>query len=79
QVVGNPYRMSPHSYGRSIDINQRENPYRVNGVWYPTATYGTWRPAGVTGMLYASGPMVRALTSRGFEWYSGWDWHHFQR
>ena len=28
QVVGNPGARSPHSYGRSLDVNTWENPYR---------------------------------------------------
>jgi hypothetical protein len=36
QVVGNPYKLSPHSYGTSIDVNPVQNPYRdVNGKWWP--------------------------------------------
>lgn len=79
QVTGNPSRVSPHTYGKSIDINPAENPYRVGGRWYPHGKYATIRPKGVTGMLYKDGPMVKALEKRGFRWFSGWDWHHFQR
>lgn len=79
KVVGNPYRVSPHSYGGAVDINPAQNPYRVGGRWYPNATYATNRPRGVVGMHYADGPMVKAMVARGFEWYSGWDWHHFQK
>ncbi len=79
RVVGNPYALSPHAYGIAIDINPAENPYRDrNGVWHPNARYAYWRPAGVAGMHYPGGAMVKALKSRGFEWYQGWDWHHFQ-
>ncbi|NLT31024.1 MAG: M15 family metallopeptidase [Propionibacterium sp.] len=79
-VVGNPYRMSPHSTGRAVDINPAQNPYRApDGRWYPTATYATSRPTSVTGLLHTNSPMVKAMTRRGFQWFSGWDWHHFER
>jgi hypothetical protein len=36
QVVGNPYKLSPHSYGTSIDVNPVQNPYRdINGSGGP--------------------------------------------
>ncbi len=78
-VTGNPYRMSPHSYGRAVDVNPVQNPYLVGGKWYPSATYSTSRPRGVIGMHYSDGPFVKAMTRRGFEWFSGWDWHHFEK
>jgi hypothetical protein len=28
QAVGNPYKLSPHSHGTSIDVNPVQNPYR---------------------------------------------------
>ncbi|XSS48487.1 M15 family metallopeptidase [Propionibacteriaceae bacterium G1746] len=78
-VVGNPYAQSPHSYGIAVDVNQRENPYRApNGVWYPIATYATYRPATVKGLFTGQSPLVVAMNQQGFRWFSGWDWHHFQ-
>ncbi|MBK7820519.1 MAG: M15 family metallopeptidase [Tessaracoccus sp.] len=79
KVTGNSKRVSPHSYGRSIDINPAQNPYRVGGKWYPDATYATKRPTKTPGLLHKNSPMVKALTKRGFAWYAGWDWHHFQK
>ena len=36
KVVGNPYQMSPHSYGIAIDVNTVRNPYRDSkGKWWP--------------------------------------------
>ena len=77
KVTGNPYRVSPHSYGRSVDVNTYENPYRVNGKWYPSSKYGTYRPK-VQGLLHSNSTLVKELKKRGFDWYSGWDWQHFQ-
>ena len=41
KVVGNPYRISQHSYGNAIDINTVRNPYVVGSRVYPAfaATY----------------------------------------
>ena len=42
KVVGNPYKMSPHSYGIAIDVNTVQNPYRdARGTWWPSS--GSWR------------------------------------
>ena len=30
-------------------------------------------------LWWMQAPMVKALEKRGFRWYSGWDWHHFQK
>ena len=79
-VTGNPGVVSPHSYGRAIDVDPVENPYREPG--------GTWSPANGRpyvdrsvrrpGMLFADSALTRSLTARGFQWYVGWDYQHFQ-
>lgn len=80
KVVGNPYRWSPHAYGYAVDINPAQNPYLdPKGKWWPNSTYAHKRPAGVKGMHYQRSTSVRSLTSRGWKWFSGWDWHHFER
>lgn len=79
KVVGNPYAWSPHAYGIAVDINPVQNPYRdPSGRWWPSTQHVT-RAAGVKGMLYSNSAPVRAFQSRGWEWFSGWDWHHFQK
>ncbi|MCH8611528.1 M15 family metallopeptidase [Arsenicicoccus dermatophilus] len=81
RVTGNPYRMSPHTYGTSIDINTVENPYRIpSGVWLPRngAAYVARSPYRA-GMLTPGHPFTRALQGNGFTWLSGFDWQHFQR
>lgn len=79
RVTGNPYALSPHSYGTAIDVNTIENPYRdPNGRWYPSTTYASNRPASVKGLLTSSSSLTRGLKGQGFAWYSGWDWQHFQ-
>ena len=80
KVTGNPYRWSPHAYGYAVDINPAQNPYLdPKGKWWPSSQWSRHRPAGVKGMHYAGSTSVRAFTSRGWKWFSGWDWHHFER
>lgn len=77
-VVGNPSTLSPHSRGTSIDFNPVQNPYRdPQGRWYPSNQYVKRTPV-VPGMHTTTSTSVTALQDRGFEWFSGWDWHHFQ-
>ncbi|MGC4943633.1 M15 family metallopeptidase [Kribbella sp. DT2] len=83
QVTGDPYSLSPHSYGYAIDINTLENPYlAANGVWYPKnglsyRTRGVARP----GMLFAGSTLTKALTAQGYFWGARWakpDYQHFE-
>ncbi|GAA1396212.1 hypothetical protein GCM10009599_23470 [Luteococcus peritonei] len=79
RVTGNPYAMSPHSYGKAIDVNTIENPYRdPNGRWYPSATYASYRPASVRGLLVATSGLTVGLKAQGYAWFTGWDWQHFE-
>ncbi|RMB61927.1 M15 family metallopeptidase [Tessaracoccus antarcticus] len=79
RVVGNPTALSPHSYGKAVDFNPVQNPYRdPNGKWWPSATYSVNRPASVPGLHTASSASVKAFQGNGFTWFSGWDWHHFE-
>jgi hypothetical protein len=84
KVVGNPYRMSPHSYGIAIDVNPRQNPYRdVTGKWWPEngLEYIDRTPRRL-GMLSSESTMVKVLGNDGFfwggRWYPGRDYQHFQ-
>ena len=84
KVVGNPYRMSPHSYGIAIDVNTRQNPYRdVTGKWWPSngRKYIDRTPRR-RGMLNSKSTLVRTLGKDGFfwggRWYPGRDYQHFQ-
>ena len=79
QVVGNPYRLSPHSYGNSFDINPRKNPYYAAGRWYPSSQYATGRSASIPGMHMSTTVFPVEFKSRGGHWgncYS--DFHHFE-
>jgi hypothetical protein len=83
QVTGNPYALSPHSYGFAIDINTVENPYlAANNVWYPSNGLA-YRNRKVVhpGMLFSSSAPTKALVNAGFFWGAGWrqpDYQHFE-
>jgi hypothetical protein len=83
RVTGNPYALSPHSYGRAIDINTVENPYlAANNVWYPSNGLA-YRNRSVSrpGMLYSTSTPTKALASQGYFWGARWrkpDYQHFQ-
>ncbi|NHB85174.1 M15 family metallopeptidase [Tessaracoccus sp. HDW20] len=45
KVVGNPYAMSPHSYGYAVDLNPWQNPYRdPQGSGTPARSTSSARP-----------------------------------
>ncbi len=77
QVVGNPGARSPHSYGRSLDVNTWENPYRsaqgtVPNTWWMghSHTRVAWRSR--------SHAVVRLMASHGLRWtYGNGDTQHF--
>jgi hypothetical protein len=76
-VTGNPGVTSPHSYGRSIDLNTWENPYRskrglVPNSWWQSHSHPriAWRSR--------SHPVVRTMAAHGFRWtYGLGDTQHF--
>jgi hypothetical protein len=77
RVVGNPGARSPHSYGRSLDVNTWENPYRsaqgtVPNTWWMGHSHRrvAWRSR--------SHPVVRVMASHGLRWtYGTGDTQHF--
>ena len=84
QVVGNPYKLSPHSYGTSIDVNPVQNPYRdINGKWWPEngKPYIDRTPYRA-GMLTKDSYLTQKLRSYGFFWGGLWspgkDYQHFE-
>jgi hypothetical protein len=84
QVVGNPYKLSPHSYGTSIDVNPVQNPYRdVTGKWWPEngEPYVDRSPVRA-GMLTKDSYLTEKLRSYDFFWgglwYPGRDYQHFE-
>ncbi|GAA1116401.1 hypothetical protein GCM10009630_12560 [Kribbella jejuensis] len=83
RVTGDPYSLSPHSYGWAIDINTVENPYlAANGVWYPSNGLAYRNRSLVRpGMLFASSVATKALVAQGYFWGARWakpDYQHFE-
>lgn len=81
KVTGSRHRRSPHSYGISIDINPRENPYVTSRRIYPRGAR-TYLDRGNArkGMLLRSSPVVKAFVRRGWHWGAHWgrpDYQHF--
>ena len=62
-------RWSEHAYGRAIDVNPFQNPYTRGQVLIPElATAYLDRSDSRPGMIFASGPAVRAFRSVGWTW-----------
>jgi hypothetical protein len=80
-VVGNPGRLSAHSWGDAVDINPWENPYVTGGKVFPhgSNTYldrSNRRP----GMLFADSAVIKEFTRRGWTWWGPMrDYHHMSR
>ncbi|MGB0099880.1 MAG: M15 family metallopeptidase [Nocardioides sp.] len=76
-VTGRPGVRSPHSYGRSLDLNTWENPYRsaqgvVPNTWWLSRSHPrvAWRSR--------SHPVVALMARHGLRWtYGTGDNHHF--
>ena len=77
QVVGRPGVRSPHSWGRSLDVNPWENPYRTSSGWVPN---GWWvgRSHPTVAWRSTSHPVVALMARHGLRWtYGTADAHHF--
>ena len=84
KVVGNPYKMSPHSYGIALDVNTVQNPYRdVRGKWWPSngKKYRDRSPL-KKGMLNKRSALTKSLARDDFFWGGRWnpgrDYQHFE-
>ncbi len=81
-VANGPKSWSEHAYGDAVDIDPRENPYRLNGRILPPngAAYAD-RSTPRRGMVLAPGPVVAAFSSVGWGWGGNWssspDYQHF--
>ncbi|WP_426243464.1 M15 family metallopeptidase [Nocardioides sp. LHG3406-4] len=76
-VVNRPGVRSPHSYGRSFDINTWENPFRSATGLVPN---DWWQSRSDPRVAWRSGshPMVRLMRRHGFSWtYGTGDSQHF--
>ena len=76
-VVGRPGVRSPHSYGRALDINPWENPYRSSDGWTPNSWWvGRSHPR--VAWRSRDHAVVRLMRSHGMRWtYGTSDAHHF--
>lgn len=84
RFVAGSGNLSDHAYGRAIDINPVQNPYVLaSGVLPPSgrAYADVDRSAGADaerGVIVAGDPVVRAFTSRGWDWGASFaDYQHF--
>ncbi len=76
-VVGRPGVRSPHSYGRALDINTWENPYRSSHGWVPNAWWPSRSHARVA-WRSRDHAVVRIMLAHGLRWtYGTSDAHHF--
>jgi hypothetical protein len=69
---------SPHTSGRSVDVNPWENPYVTH---YGTCPHSWWlhRSRPRYARRSSDHPVVLAFTARGFSWGGSYrDYHHFQ-
>lgn len=76
-VVGQPHRKSPHAWGRSLDLNPWENPFRSAWGVVPNRW---WESRAHRDVAWRSGDhrVVRILSRNGFRWTYGLaDLHHF--
>lgn len=76
-VVGRPGVRSPHSYGRSLDINPWENPYRSPQGVYPNSWWLSRSHPRIAWRSRAH-QVVRIMARHGLRWTYGLsDIHHF--
>lgn len=76
-VVGRPGVRSPHSYGRSLDVNPWENPYRSPQGVYPNSWWlGRSHPR--IAWRSRAHRVVQIMARHGLRWtYGRSDLHHF--
>ncbi|MCW2816328.1 MAG: hypothetical protein JWN84_3783, partial [Nocardioides sp.] len=76
-VVNRPGVRSPHSYGRSLDVNPWENPYRSASGLVPN-TWWHSHPHPLVSWRSSSHPVVQIFARAGLRWtYGTGDSHHF--
>lgn len=76
-VVGRPGVKSPHTSGRSFDINPWENPYASSNGWVPNS-YWVGKTHPLVAWRSGSHRVVKTMRAAGFRWtYGVRDAHHF--
>jgi hypothetical protein len=81
-VASGPKSWSEHAFGEAVDIDPRENPYRLNGrIYPPTGRAFLNRSDRRRGMIFAHGAVVAAFDAAGWGWGGRWpstpDYQHF--
>jgi hypothetical protein len=81
-VATGPTHWSDHAFGEAIDIDPRENPYRLAGrILPPSGKVFADRTDIRPGMITAGGAAVHAFTKSGWGWGGRWttapDYQHF--
>lgn len=78
----NPPRLSPHAFGRAVDINPRLNPCisPASGECVPV---GARHDPEIPGTITSGALIVQLFCRRGWKWGGEWqdpiDLHHFQK
>jgi hypothetical protein len=81
-VTNGPRSWSEHAYGEAVDIDPRENPYRLDGrILPPSGARYLDRAVPRRGMVLPTGPVVAAFAAVGWGWGGRWlsspDYQHF--
>jgi hypothetical protein len=81
-VANGPKSWSEHAYGEAVDINTRENPYKLDGkILPPSGAKYADRSKHRRGMVFAHGAVVKAFDAVGWGWGGRWasspDYQHF--
>jgi hypothetical protein len=81
-VANGPKTWSEHAFGDAVDIDPRENPYRLDGkILPPTGAAYAARSQVRPGMVVADGVAVHVFDRLGWGWGGRWsstpDYQHF--
>jgi hypothetical protein len=81
-VANGPKEWSEHAFGEAVDIDTRENPYKLDGkILPPSGKPYANRSKHKRGMIFATGPVVKAFDAVGWGWGGRWsstpDYQHF--
>jgi hypothetical protein len=81
-VANGPKSWSEHAFGEAVDIDPRENPYRLDGkILPPSGARYADRSTPRRGMVLTRGPAVGAFNAVGWDWGGSWattpDYQHF--
>lgn len=81
-VATGPQHWSEHAFGDAVDLNPRENPYRLSGrILPPSGAPFADRSHVQPGMVVAGSAPVRAFGGVGWGWGGEWagtpDYQHF--